>query len=129
MNAEDSFNQVKWLLGLMPGVEVVWAQHASSDARLGLAVRSPSTLALLAHFTLAANVTLAVEVDWQWKGEQDDPECIRYDLRVSREPEPYDPPSRLQIVGFYLVRYLKESGQLAPNEADGLLRAWNCSLE
>jgi hypothetical protein len=129
MDTDASLLQVKRLLGLMPGVEVVWAQQAPSLIRLGLAVRSPTSLARLAHITFAANVLLVVEVDWGWEGDKDDPERVRYDLRVPRDQESTDPPSTLEVVGIYLARYLMECGRLASDEAIGLLRAWNSDAD
>ncbi len=129
MDADESLAQVKRLLGLMPSVEVVWTRKTPAHIRFGLKVRSPGSLARLAHITLSANVLLVVEVAWGWQGAEDDPACVRYDLRVPCDPEPYDPPSSLEVVGIYLVRYLKKSGQLPRSEADGLLRTWNSVVE
>ena len=129
MDPEASLSQVKRLLELVPGVEMVWVRKAPSLIRLGLTVQSPSSIARLAHISLAANVLFAVEVDWGWCGDEDDPACVRYELRVPREAEPQNPPSTLEIVGIYLARYLKGSGKLAPSEADTLLRGWNTVVE
>jgi hypothetical protein len=124
----ESLEQVKRLLGLLPGVEVVWTQQSPSLVRLGLAVRSPRSLARLAHITYAANVLLVVEVDWGWRGKVDDPECVRYDLRIPPNPERTEPPTTLQIVGIYLARDLKATQLLDAEEADRLQEAWNAMV-
>lgn len=117
------------LLELLPGVRVAWVRSAPSLVRIGLAVRSLSSLAHLAHIALAANVLLVVEADWHWQGGNDDPECLRYDMRVSSENEPEEPPSNLQVVGTYLVRCLERNGRLSSDEAKALLRAWNAAVD
>jgi hypothetical protein len=128
VDADESLAQVKRLLSLLPGVEVVWIQQTPALTRLGLAVRSPHSLARLAHIALAANVLLVVEIDFRWQGNEDDPECVRYDLRIPRDCEPNDPPSSLEIVGIYLARSLRKSGRLTSIEANDLLREWNSAV-
>lgn len=121
--------EVKRLLGLLPGVEVTWVQKTPTLVRLGLAIRDQRSLSLLAHVTVAANVPLHVETDWACPGVHDNPECVRYDLRVPVEAAPCEPPSTLQLVGGMLAQQLKQRGLLDSREADGLLRAWNFSVE
>src|SRR5215467_13038961 len=99
MNAGDSLAQVKRLLGLLPGVELAWVHPTPTTIRLGLIVRDERSLALLAHVVVAANVALTIEVAWDCPGGHEDPNCIRYDLRVPVESRPVDPPSTLQLVG------------------------------
>lgn len=129
MDVDETIAHVKRLLELLSGIEVVWVQRPPSFVRFGLAVQSQASLAQLAHIAVAANVLLVVEVDWEWQAAEDDPECLRYDLRVSSDYELDEPPTNLQVVGIYLVRCHKKSGRLAPNEADELLRAWNSVVE
>lgn len=72
---------------------------------------------------------LLVGVDWEWQAAEDDPECLRYELRVSSDNEPDEPPSNLQVVGSLLVRCLTKSGRLDRDEVKELLREWNCALD
>jgi hypothetical protein len=129
MDADSSLGHVKRLLVLLPGVEVAWVQKTSTFIRLGLAIRSPRSLAVLAHLTVAANVPLHVEVAWECPGGHDDPDCVRYDLRVPMETGQFEPPSNLQLLGGMLARKLKDCGVLDASEADRLLRAWNFAVE
>ena|SRR5580700_732206 len=128
MDADESLMQVKRLLELLPEVKVVWTRTSPTRIRLCLAIKSPHSLALLAHVARASNVGLGVEVAWHWHGDKDDPECIWYDIRIPKEVTPYDPPT-LQIVGIYLARYLKKQGRLDASEADALQRTWNAEVE
>jgi hypothetical protein len=129
MEADESLAHVKRLLGLLPGVDLAWVQKTPSLIRLGLTIRAPRSLAVLAHVAVAANVPLHVEVDWECRGEHDDPECVRYDLRVPIDTVPFQPPSNLQLVGGMLARKLKDCGALDAKEADRLLRAWSFAVE
>lgn len=128
MDVDESIAQVKRLLCLLPGVEMAWEQKTPSHIRLGLVVRSPSSLALLANIAWAANVSLGVGVDWNWKGKTDDPECLRYCFRVSRDDESEMPPTKLQKIGVFLVWHLKKEKLLAAKDANKLLKAWNAAL-
>jgi hypothetical protein len=129
MNADDSLAKMKHLLGLLPGVRLAWVQNTPSLIRLGLAISDQHSLALLAHVVVAANISLSVEIAWDCPGGHDDPDCVRYDLRVPVESGPFDPPSNLQLVGGMLARKLKDRGVLGVDEAEQLLRAWNFALE
>ena len=129
MDADESLIHIKRLLRLLPGVELAWVQDSPTMTRIGLAIREQRSLAILAHVIVNANVPLNVEVAWDCPGGHDDPDCVRYDLRVPRETEPFDPPSNLQLVGCMLARKLKVRGMLEPSEADQLLRAWNFAIE
>jgi hypothetical protein len=129
VDLDDSVAQVKGLLGLLPGVELTWAQKSPAILRLGLAIREPRSLAILAHVAAAANVPLHVEVARECPGRHDDPDCVRYDLRVPIETAPYEPPSNLQLMGGMLALKLKGSGLLDADNADSLLRAWNFGVE
>ncbi len=109
---------------------LAWLQKTPAFVRLGLAVRDPDSLALLAHVAAAANVPLAVEVDWACPGRgHADPDCVRYDLRVPVETGPGQPTSNLQFLGGMLAKQLKERGLLDASEADRLVRAWSFSVE
>ncbi len=125
----DDAAEVQRLLCLLPGVEPAWLQKTSAFVRLGLAVRVPQSLALLAHVAAAANVPLHVEIDWACPGDHADLECVRYDLRVPVESGPGQPTSNLQFLGGMLAKQLKERGLLNASEADRLLRAWSFSVE
>ena len=129
MEANESLAHVKRLLGLLPGVDLAWVQKAPTLIRLGLTIRAPCSLAVLAHVAVAANVPLHVEVDWECPGGHDDPDCVRYDLRVPIETVAFEPPSNLQLVGGMLARKLKNCGVVDAREADRLLRAWNFAVE
>ncbi len=129
MSDDETLTHVKRLLGLLNGVELAWSQRTPTNIRLGLAIRDPRSLALLAHVTGAANVPLHVETHWRCHEVHDDPNCMRYDLRVPLESTPCDPPSNLQLVGGMLARQLKERGLLGPGEADELLRAWHFAID
>lgn len=129
MNADDSLVHVKRLLGLLPGVTLAWTQKTPTVRRLGLAINDAYSLATLAHVVVAANVPMNIEVAWDCPGGHDDPNCVRYDLRIPIETGPFDPPSNLQLVGGMLARKLKDRGLLNAEEADRLLRAWNFALE
>jgi hypothetical protein len=115
------------LLGLLPGVEVVWVRQSPHLTRLGMAIRSQESLACVAWFTFAANLLLVVETEDNPRrdGAAYDPAALRYDLRAASEPEDAGPPSRLEVMGIYLARELKKRGLLAPSEADNLQGAWN----
>src|SRR5437016_5017458 len=125
MDTDDTLSNVKHLLGMLPGVRLAWEQRRPTLIRLGLAIGDQRSLSLLAHVVVAANVPLSVEVAWDCPGGHDDPECVRYDLRVPIETGPVDPPSSLQVVGGTLARKLKDRGVLGVHEAEQLLRAWN----
>ena len=130
MDAEKSVEHVQRLLALLPGVRLTWTQMPPNFIRLGLAITDARSLAMLAHIVVAANVSLGVEVDWHCPdGGHDDPDCVRYDLRVPLESGPFDPPSNLQLVGGMLARKLRDRGLLAPSEANHLLQAWSFALE
>ena len=129
MNADDSLAHVKRLLGLLPGVTLVWTQKTPTVLRLGLAIKDNCSLATLAHVAVAANVPINVEVAWDCPGGHDEPDCVRYDWRVPIETVPFDPPSNLQLVGGMFARKLKDRGLLKAKEADRLLRGWNFALE
>lgn len=129
MGVDESLATVQRLLTLMPGVSIAWVQKTPSFIRLGLEVRSAHSLARLAHVAGAANVLLVVEVDWHWTGPVDDLACVRYDLRVPRDDERVEPPTSLQWVGFFVARHLVDSGHIERDEAEQLVRAWNCALE
>jgi hypothetical protein len=130
VDVDESLAQVKRLLGLLPGVELTWVRKSPLLIRIGLAVRDPHSLALLAHTTVASNMPLRVEVAWDSPfGGHDDPNCVRYDLRVPVETGPFEPPSNLQMVGGLLARKLKDRGMLNADEADRLLRSWNFALD
>ncbi|MCY2963987.1 MAG: hypothetical protein NT069_10140 [Planctomycetota bacterium] len=125
MNADDSLVQLKRLLLLLPGVELAWLQSRRSVARIGLAVTDLHSLAILAHVSRDANVELCVEVDWSCTGKpDDDPNCVRYDLRLPIESAPYLPPSKVQMVGGFLAKKLRKRGLLPAGEADQLLLEW-----
>jgi len=129
MNADDSLAHVKRLLGLLPGVKLAWVQKGPTLFRLGLAIDDASSLAILAHVGVAANVPLNVEVAWDCPGGHDDPYCVRYDWRVPIETSSFDPPSNLQMIGGMLARKLKGRGLLSAEEADQLLRAWSFAVD
>jgi hypothetical protein len=129
MTPDESLTHVMRLLSLLRGAELAWAQKSPNFIRLGLMIREPRSLAILAHIAVAANIPLNVEVAWDCPGGHDDPACVRYDLRVPLEDGPFEAPSNLQMVGGMLARKLKRDGILAANEADQLLRAWNFMAE
>src|SRR5437868_3295572 len=118
MNPDDSLTHVKRLLELLPGVHLAWTQKTPTLLRLGLSIIDTRSLAILAHVVVAANVPMYVEVAWDCPGGHDDPDCVRYDLRVPVESGAFDPPSNLQLVGGMLARKLKERGLLPQDEAD-----------
>jgi hypothetical protein len=74
VNDEASLAQVKRLLELLPDVQLAWAQKTPAWIRLGLIIRTPRSLALLAHVAIAANVPLHVEIVWICPGDHDDPD-------------------------------------------------------
>ena len=129
MNADESLAHVKRLLSLLPGVTLAWARVTRTMIRLGLAISEPRSVSVLAHVVVSANIPLHVEVAWDCRGGHDEPECVRYDVRVLVEQEPFDPPSNLQLFGGLLARKLKDRGVLPAHEAEELLRAWNFAVE
>jgi hypothetical protein len=129
MNTDESLAHVKRLLGMLPGVTLAWAQATPTVIRLGLAISEPRSVSVLAHVVVTANIPMCVEVAWDCAGGHDDPECVRYDLRVPVEQGPFDPPSNLQLFGGLLARKLKDRGVLPAQEAEQLLRAWTFAVE
>jgi hypothetical protein len=128
MNADRSLKEVVRLLGLMPGVKVVLVKQVPTMIWLSLVVSSPQSLVRLGHISLAANVTLAVEIDWEWRGDEDDPQCVRYVLKIPQDSASCEPPSTLEIVGIYVVRYLSKHALIPVNEVEELLQHWNSCL-
>jgi hypothetical protein len=126
-SGDKTLTEVKRLLNLMPGVEVVIVRGSPSFVSLGLAIRSMPSFARLAHITAAANVRLSVEIDEYRRPGRDDPEGIVYVLQVPRHPEPGPgaPAATLQVLGLYVVDFLLELGFLHRDEADRLIGAFN----
>lgn len=119
---DETLKQITALLERFPGVRVAWTQKRPALVRIGLAISTPQSLALLAHVTCDSNFPLRVEVDWKWSGRRDDPDCVRYDLRVPLEN------SNLPFLGGMIVRYLRERSLINVSEADTLLKTWNWAL-
>lgn len=129
MSPDDSLTHVKRLQELLPGVHLTWEQKTSSFLRLGLAIGDPQSLSVLAHIVVAANIPMNVEVAWDCPGKHEDPNCVRYDLRVPIESVPFNPPSNLQLLGGMLAQRLKDRALLRDDEADHLLQAWGFAAE
>lgn len=128
---ERTLAEVKRLLGLMPGVEVVQIALTPIHTTLHLSVHSPISLARFAHIAGWANVGLRVGIDEyrQANGEltTDDPRGIIYRIEVSgpRGPEPEVHASNLQILGIHLADDLRKQGILGEDEARRLVKAFN----
>lgn len=120
---ERTLAQVKRLLNLMPGVEVIEIVGPPAYKTLSLAIRSPASLARLAHMTGWANVRFGVTVDEYRKANsglsKSDPSGILYRVEIPgpRDPRPNAPATTLQILGINLVHDLQEQGILEEDEA------------
>jgi hypothetical protein len=126
-SGDRTLTEVKRLLNLMPGVEVVFVRGSPSFVSVGLAIRSMPSLARLARITADADVRLSVEIDEYRRLGRDDPEGIVYVLQVPRQPEsgPGESASTLQVLGLYVVDFLLEVGLLHRDDADRLIGAFN----
>jgi hypothetical protein len=128
---ERTLAEVKRLLNQMPGVEVIEIVGPPAHKTLSLAVRSPTSLARLAHITGWANVRFGVSVDEYRKANgglnKSDPAGILYRIEIPglREPEPNEPATTLQILGIYLADDLREQGILEEDEARRLEMMFN----
>ncbi|HYT94336.1 MAG TPA: hypothetical protein VEL76_36815 [Gemmataceae bacterium] len=131
MDHEESLRQVKRLLSKLPGVEVESDTDAPEYTLIRLVVRSQKTLARLAYCPWAANVSLGVLLEPSAASQVGiyDPEDLRYFLEIPKDPDPDDPPTRLQKVGIFLVGDLRVMGLLADEEAERLRRAWGCAVK
>lgn len=128
---EHTLAEVKRLLNLMPGVEVVQILGPPAHKTLSLAISSPQSLARIAHSTAWANVRLGVGIDQyrEANGELSayDPAGILYHVHIDgpREPEPNGTSTTLQILGLYLAADLRELGILTEGDADRLRLMFN----
>ena len=109
------------LLEALPGVRVAWCQPMPGNARFGLAVSDPHTLARLVHLGCAVNLPLVAEVEWSCQSlyAHDDPACIRYDLRVPSGPPDEEGWSELSMVAQLLAEELARLGLAAPDAEPG----------
>lgn len=128
---ERTLAEVKRLLNLMPGVEVVEIQCGRSGTTIGLSIGSPQSLARLAHLPHCVNFVMNVGVDfYRLQNERlskSDPSGILYRFLIQgpREPEPNGHSTQLQILGISLTHELRERGLLNEDESDRLLEEFN----
>ncbi len=101
--------RVRDLLASLPGVRVMWVQPSSDFVRFGLSVSDQRLLARLVHLGCAINMPLVAEVDWSCQSlySHEDPECIRYDLRVPVSPED-GPNDGLGLVEQLLTEWVQQ---------------------
>jgi|GEM_PF-3034841 len=128
---EWTLGQVKNLLNLLPGVEVVEVHCSPDHTYLGFASQSLQSLARLAHTARDANVRLTVGVNAYREAngglQREDPAVILYRIEVPgrREAKSEESSTTLQILGIYLSKDLREQGLLGEDEAEQLVMRFN----
>ena len=128
---ERTLAEVKRLLNLLPGVEVVEIGCRPEHTGIGITIGFLPSLARVAFTTQNANILLQVCIhDYRVaNGElnEHDPAAVLYrmDIPGRRDPEPGGYSTRLQILGIGLTNDLRELGLLGDDEAERLLARFN----
>jgi hypothetical protein len=128
---ERTLAEVKRLLNLMPGVEVVEIHFNPAGTTISLSIGSPRSLARLAHLPHCVNFVMSVGIDHYHEANGElsasAPAGILYRMLIDgpREPEPDGFSTKLQILGIYLAADLRDLGILTEGEADRLSVLFN----
>ena len=117
MTDAEILDELCELLCLLPGVSVAWKQTTRPGLRIGLRIEDARSLALMVHCNAHWNILFCVEKDWNCSEPHDDPDCLRYDVRIAHREQRY-------AIGQGLIDRLKARGLLTPADAERRKQMW-----